>query len=153
MLTVAAVRAAFRQVQFAEPVVHVQPEGNVTLVNLPTYYEVLWPTAGVEPEETASVQLLGRSVRIRPLTESFVYRFGDGASLGPTPDAGGSYPDGTVRHTYDAPARAAVSVEARYGGEFSVDGGPWQQVGDTVVIPGPATGVQVREARARLQAQ
>ena len=152
-LTVAAIRDAFRQVDFALPAVNVQPEGNVTLVNLPTYFEVQWPALGVQPREIAEVQLLGRSVRIRPLGKSFVYRFGDGDQLGPTGDVGGPYPDGRIRHTYTHPAKAAVvSVVATYGGEFSVDEGPWQEVGETITINGPAEGVQVREARARLEA-
>ncbi len=152
VLTLQAIRQAFREVRFAKPVVRIQPEGNVTLVNLPTYYRVQWPAEGVEPAEVATVQLLGRSVRIRPLGRSFVYDFGDGAHAGPTEDAGGVYPDGGVRHTYDKPGAAGVSVAATYGGEFSVDGGPWQQVGDTVQIAGPATGLRVREGRARLEA-
>ena len=152
-LTVAAIRDAFRQVDFALPAVNVQPEGNVTLVNLPTYFEVQWPELGVQPREIAEVQLLGRNVRIRPLGKSFVYRFGDGDQLGPTSDVGGPYPDGRIRHTYTRPAKAAVvSVVATYGGEFSVDEGPWQEVGETITINGPAEGVQVREARARLEA-
>ena len=152
-LTVAAIRDAFRQVDFALPAVNVQPEGNVTLVNLPTYFEVQWPELGVQPREIAEVQLLGRNVRIRPLGKSFLYRFGDGHQLGPTSDVGGPYPDGRIRHTYTRPARAAVvSVVATYGGEFSVDEGPWQEVGETITINGPAEGVQVREARARLEA-
>ena len=152
VLTVGMVRQAFRQVDFALPAVHVQPEGNVTLVNLPTYFEVRWPAQGVQPREIATVQLLGRSVRIRPLGKSFVYRFGDGELLGPTSDAGGPYPEGRIRHTYTRPAKAVVSVVATYGAEFSVDEGPWQGVGETVTIDGPAQGVQVREARARLEA-
>ena len=152
VLTAGMVREAFRRVDFALPAVNVQPEGNVTLVNLPTYFEVRWPAQGVQPREIATVQLLGRSVRIRPLGKSFVYRFGDGDQLGPTSDAGGPYPEGRIRHTYTRPAKAAVSVVATYGGEFSVDEGPWQEVDETVTINGPAQGVQVREARARLEA-
>lgn len=152
VLTVGAVRAAFRQVPFALPQVHVQPEGDVTLVNLPTFFEVRWPARGVQPGEVARVDILGRSVRVRPLVRSFVYRFGDGDRLGPTSDAGGVYPEGTVRHVYARPATVMVSVSATYGGQFSVDGGPWQQVGETITLTGPATGVQVLEARARLEA-
>lgn len=152
VLTLAVIRQAFREVQFAKPVVRIQPEGNVTLVNLPTYYRVQWPAEGVEPAEVATVQLLGRSVRIRPLGRSFVYDFGDGERAGPTEDAGGTYPDGGVRHTYGQPGTSGVSVEATYGGEFSVDGGAWQQVGDTVQVAGPPTALRIREGRARLEA-
>ena len=52
-----------------------------------------------------------------------------------------------------APAQAAmVSEVTTYGGEFSVDEGLWQEVGETNTINGPAEGVQVREAHARLEA-
>lgn len=151
-LTLAIIRQAFREVQFAKPSVRIQPEGNVTLVNLPTYYRVQWPDAGVQPQEVATVQLLGRSVRIRPLGRSFVYDFGDGARTRPTSDAGGTYPDGGIRHTYVHVDTAAVTVSATYGGEFSVDGGPWQEVGDTIQVAGPATALRVREARSHLEA-
>lgn len=152
VLTVTAIRQAFRQVAFARPELHVQPEGDVTLVNLPTYFEVRWPTRGVQPTEVATIDILGRSVRIRPLARSFLYRFGDGARLGPTADPGGVYPSGTVRHTYSRPTTARANVTITYGGEFSVDQGPWQQVGDTITLTGPDKGVQVLEARARLEA-
>ena len=152
VLTLGVIRQAFRQVNFALPTVHVQPEGNVTLVNLPTYYEVRWPTTWVQPKEIATVRLLGREVRIRPLDKSFVYSFGDGARLGPVRDAGGPFPTGGVTHVYRQVAKAPVSVAVTYGGEFSVDGGDWQEVGETVVIDGPAVAVQVREAVARLEA-
>lgn len=152
-LTIDMIRTAFREVDFAPPTLHVQPEGGVTLVNLPTYFEVQWPSRGYEPDEIATVNLLGRSVRIRPLQRSYTYQFGDGTKLGPTDDAGGTYPAGTIRHTYTAATGSTnATVSATYGGEFSVDGGDWQDVGDTVAILGPATDVTVREARARLEA-
>lgn len=152
VLTEAAIRVAFRQVAFSLPQVHVQPEGNVTLVNLPTFFAVRWPERGVQPGEVVTVDILGRSVRVRPLATSFVYRFGDGSQWGPTADAGGVYPEGTVRHAYTAPATVMARVSVTYGGQFSVDGGPWRQVAETITLTGPTTGVQVLEARARLEA-
>ncbi len=152
VLTLGAIQSAFRRIAFAKPTVHVQPEGDVTLVNLPTFYEVRWLPAGFEPAEVASVRLLGRGVRIRPLSRSVVYQFGDGARLGPTDDLGGPYPDGRVRHTYARSAVAQVAVTATYGGEFSVDGGAWQEVGETVDVPGPSVPVRVKTARNQLEA-
>ncbi len=102
-VTRALVQRAFRQLHFAHPRVHVQPEGNVTLVNLPTYYQVRWAARGFEPGEVASVRLLGRSVRLRPRVVSYTYRFGDGARLGPTSDAGGPYPMGGCGTPTSAP--------------------------------------------------
>ena len=146
------VQRAFRELHFARPQVAIQPEHNQTLVNFETYYRVQWPQAGVAPREVATVSLLGRSVRIRPAVRSFSYAFGDGSGSGPTSDAGGVFPTGRIRHTYASAGTVPVSVRATYTGDFSVDGGAWEPVDETVVIPGPPTGVQVREAVNRLEA-
>jgi hypothetical protein len=152
ILTRAMIQRAFREVDFAQPSVRIQPVGNQTLVNFETFYRVAWPRAGVAPQEVATVTLLGRSVRIRPSVRSFTYYFGDGSSLGPTSDAGGTYPTGGVRHTYSSAGSVPVVVRALYTGDFSVDGGAWEPVDESVTITGPPTGLRVREATNRLEA-
>ena len=42
-LTMGRIREAFRDTDFSVPTVNIQPEGDVTLVNLPTYFEVELP--------------------------------------------------------------------------------------------------------------
>jgi hypothetical protein len=145
------VQRAFRQLHFAHPLVHVQPEGNLTLVQLPTYYQVVWPAEGFEPGEVATVQLLGRTVRLRPRAVSYTYRFGDGITSGPTSDAGGPYPTGRVRHTYVRAGEVPVSIVATYTGDYQLGGGAWEPVGLTVPVAGDPVTVQVSEARARLE--
>jgi hypothetical protein len=152
LLTLGMVQRAFRQLQFAPPVAAIQPVGGQTLVNLETFYRVTWPTAGVAPREIATVTLLGRQVRIRPAVLSYTYAFGDGATAGPTSDAGGVYPTGRIRHTYVTSGSVGVRIRATYTGDFSVDGGAWEPVDDTVVISGPSTALRVREARNQLEA-
>ncbi len=39
----AMIRDAFHDTDFAVPTVNIQPEGDVTLVNLPTFFEVQFP--------------------------------------------------------------------------------------------------------------
>lgn len=151
-LTRPIIERAFRQLRFAGPTVRVQPEGNVTLVNLETFYQVTWPTAGYEPGEIATLTLLGRQVRIKPTARSFTYTFGDGERRGPTPDAGGTYPDGGIRHVYLDQGRVSVSVQARYSGQYSIDGNPWNDLDIEVPVNGTPTTVQVKQARARLVA-
>jgi hypothetical protein len=129
-----------------------QPVGNQTLVNFETFYRVAWPQAGVGPREIATVTLLGRQVRIRPAVRSYTYAFGDGSSAGPTTDAGGVYPSGRIRHTYVSSGSVGARVRAVYTGDFSVDGGEWESVDDTVTITGPVTGLRVREAHNQLEA-
>jgi hypothetical protein len=144
------VQRAFRQLHFAHPQVHVQPEGNVTLVNLPTYYQVRWPDEGFEPGEVATVTLLGRTMRLRPKAVSYTYRFGDGDSAGPTSDAGGAYPDGAIRHVYRDTGAAQVSAQVIYTGDYSL-GGAWQPIDVTVPVDGASVTVDVKQARAQLE--
>ena len=146
------VQQAFRELHFAHPVAHVQPEGNVTLVNLATYYQVRWPATGLRPGQVATVRLLGLEVQLRPRVAAYTYRFGDGSSLGPTSDAGGTYPEGRVRHTYERTGDVPVRIEAAYTGDYRLAGGTWEPIDVTVPVTGDPVTVEVREARARLEA-
>ena len=94
------VLAAFHNTPFAKPTVHIQPEGNVTLVTLPTYFEVTWPATGFQPGEIDTTTMLGYQARIRPTVSGYTYVFGDDTSFGPTPSPGGIYPDGDITHVY-----------------------------------------------------
>ena len=48
--TIGQIREAFMALPFAKPEVSMQPVGNKTLVNLPTYYQAAWPEgAGLKP--------------------------------------------------------------------------------------------------------
>ncbi len=92
--------AAFHDTKFALPMVHIQPEGNLTLVNLPTYFEVKWPAAGFQPGEIDTPTLLDRRVEIRPVARGYNYFFGDETGFGPTLSPGGIYPTGDITHVY-----------------------------------------------------
>lgn len=152
VLTLAMVQRAFRDLDFARPRVRIQPEGTTTLVNLPTYYRITWPAAGVAPAEAARLTLLGHRVTITPSVTTYRYLFGDRETLGPTADPGGTYPTGGVTHTYRQPGIAPAHAQATYTATFSVDDGPAQPVDDTVTITGPVTALTVRQAAARLEA-
>lgn len=150
VLGMGLILAAFHNTAFAKPTVHMQPEGNVTLVTLATYFEATWPTAGYQPDEVDTVTLMGSQVRIRPTNQGYTYFFGDGTSEGPTPSPGGTYPNGDITHTYPMAGTYNSHIDITYGGEFSVGGGPWLPIDDTVSIPGQPQTVTVRTAKARL---
>ena len=122
----------------------------MTLVTLPVYFEANWPAKGYEPGEVNTVTLLGYSVRIRPTLEQYDYKFGDGMHLGGTKNPGGPYPSGEVRHAYPDAGGYDTRVDVTYGGEFSVDGGPWTRIPDTVVVQGATTRLTVRTAKNQL---
>jgi hypothetical protein len=154
--TLGQIQEAFRRLPFSKPTVQIEPRGNVTLVNLPTFYEATWPgDAGLQPGEVSQpVQLLSWSVEFKISSRSYTFHFGDGTTSGPLEDAGGGYPDGSVRHTYSAPVAAArVRVDSRLSGQFRVNGGEWVDINAVADLQDePVTTLQVREARARLYA-
>jgi len=152
--TLGQIQTAFKSLPFSKPTVKVEPRGNVTLVNLPTYYEAAWPhDAGLEPGEVSKpVQLLSWSVEFKIASRSYDFSYGDGSRSGPVTDAGGPYPSGKVRHTYTQPTKAAqVRVDTQLVGQYRVNGGEWNDI-DTVadLQDEPVTVLQVREATARL---
>lgn len=152
--TLGQIQDAFRRLPFSKPTVRIEPRGNVTLVNLPTYYEATWPDdTGLQPGETSQpVQLLSWSVEFRVSSRSYTFHYGDGTSSGRVSDAGGRYPSGSIRHTYVAPQEAAqVRVDSQLTGQFRVNGGDWIDV-DTIadLQNEPITTLAVKEAKARL---
>jgi hypothetical protein len=151
VITPAMLRHAFRDLPFARPHTHVQPEGNITLVNLPTYYQVRWPTTGYQPGETTTITLLGATITIRPTATAYTYDFGDGTHHGPTTDPGGTYPTGHITHTYlDTNPGEPSHITATYSGQYKLPHGTWQDIGITIPVTGPTTTVTVKQAHNEL---
>ena len=134
VLGMGQILAAFRNTPWAKPTVHIQPEGNATLVTLPTYFAVTWTQAGFQPGEADTVTLLGQQVQIRPTLESYSYVFGDGTTLGPTASPGGPYPSGDITHAYPKAGTYDTHIDITFGGEFTLDGGAWITIPDTVTV-------------------
>lgn len=151
--TFGQIQEAFRALPFAKPRVNIQPEGDVTLVNLPTYFEAKWPDAGLSPGEVSKkVQLLSWSVEFKIAPGTYDFKFGDGQRSGATKDLGGPHPEGNIRHTYTQPTKAAeVKVDAELTGWYRVNGGEWESI-DTVadLQDEPVVNLEVREAKSRL---
>jgi len=152
--TLAQIQQAFKRLPFSKPTVRIEPRGNVTLVNLPTYYEATWPDdTGLQPGEISQpVQLLSWSVEFKISSRSYTFHYGDGTSSGKVEDAGGGYPDGVIKHTYGKPIGAAkVTVDSQLTGQFRVNGGTWIDI-DTIadLQDEPVTTLAVKESKARL---
>jgi hypothetical protein len=150
VLGLAQILAAFHNTAWAKPTVHIQPEGNVTLVTLATYFQVRWPAAGFQPGEIDTTTLLGQQVRIRPTVQGYTYVYGDGTSFGPTPSPGGTYPDGDITHAYPRAGTYNSRIDITYGGEYSVGGGAWTVIPDNVTVTGQTQPLIVRTAHSRL---
>lgn len=150
MPSMAQIRQAFREVKFTKGDLTIQPVGNVTLVNLPTYFEATWPDAGVSNGEIDRTTLLGFTLEIEAIARSLDYHYGDGNSSGPTTSLGGPHPTGDIRWTYKQPGTMTTRVDTVYGGRFRLNGSPWMTIPDTVTIQGTPVTLTVKEAKARL---
>lgn len=153
VLTMQLILAAFHDTKFAKPTVEIQPKGNVTLVTLPTYFQVVWPQAGFQPDEIDKpdpARMAGFTVEIRPVFKSANYIYGDGTSSGPTESLGGPYPEGDITKEYAKSGTVQVRADVTYGGQFRVSGGQWIDIPAEVVIQGTPEPLQVKTAEARL---
>ena len=84
-LTMAMVLEQFHRTNFALPDVSIQPVGNRTLVNLPTYYQVNWAAGGFAPQSIDTSTIIGRQVEIRPTFQWVEYHYGCLLYTSPSP--------------------------------------------------------------------
>ncbi|MGI9085248.1 MAG: PKD domain-containing protein [Aeromicrobium sp.] len=117
----------------------IQPDGN-TLVNVDT---IFYTDATVLRR---TVALLGHSVRLEATPVRFTWVHGDGTSAS-TSKAGRPYPAKDVTHRYEQPGRnLSARVDTTYQVRYSVDGGGWAGLDETLTARGPATTLDVDEA-------
>jgi len=148
----AMIRDAFHDTDFSVPTVNIQPEGDVTLVNLPTYFEVRFPRSGFGPDEVDTpdpARLLGYHIEVRPRLKSVTYHLGT-TTIGPTTSLGGPHPTGDIRATYTQPGVHQVRADIVYTGQFRVGGSQWFDIPGDVDLQGTPLTLTVREATARL---
>lgn len=153
--TMAMVQAAFHRTQFSQPEVHIQPEGNRTLVTLPTYFELEWTPDGYQPEEIDTLDpadWFGLTVRVKPVFQSVTYDFGDGTSHGPTTNLGGPYPTGNVVKTYESGDVYSIVVRTVLTGQVSLNGSEWIDIPGQADLTGPVTPLTVLTAWNHLYA-
>ena len=151
-LTMAMIRDAFHDTDFSVPTVNIQPEGDVTLVNLPTFFEVKFPAAGFGPDEVDTpdpARLLGYRIEVRPRLKSITYHLGT-TTIGPTTSLGGPHPTGDIRATYAQPGSHQVRADIVYTGQFRVGGSQWFDIPGDVDLQGTPVTLTVREATSRL---
>ncbi|MEP7160650.1 MAG: hypothetical protein ABI746_06075 [Dermatophilaceae bacterium] len=125
----AAVEREFTLTPLATPTGTTQPPGGATLVNLPTYFQLTFPTAtstgGYSPGHIRDLTLLGQPVQLR-ITAQYTYDYGDGTTTGPTTSRGGPYPTGDITHTYVTAGTLTPRATTRFSADYRVADGPWQ---------------------------
>jgi hypothetical protein len=140
------------------PGIGVAPPGGKTLVNVQT---VLWADTPAD-RDLGTVTLLGLfQVGLRVHVAQVVWDFGDGATDvvdGPgVPYRKGEHCatvscPGHYGHVYRGTGRLRITSQVRWSGQYSVNGGAWQNVAGTVDGPTARTQVTVVQARGVLVA-
>ncbi len=139
-MTPGRVLQAVREIGLPSLRLTVQPGGE-TLVNLDTILSTS------EPDFARSLTLLGSTVDLEASPTSYTWHHGDGTTQ-TTTIPGAPYPAKDITHRYTRPAKdVRLRVDATYEVRFRIDGGPWQTLADTITATGPATSLDVREAR------
>jgi hypothetical protein len=134
------IERAIREVPMPPHRLNIQPDGR-TLVNVDTIFFT-------EPRRLRrTVALLGQQVRLdaRPIRYTWIH--GDGTQH-TTTKPGRPYPAKDVTHQYQQPGHDLTArVDTTYSVRYSVNGGDWTTLSETLTAPGPTTSLDVDEAK------
>jgi hypothetical protein len=100
-------------------------------------------------EQELETELLDTPVRIRATPESYRWDLGDGNVI-TTKDPGAPYPEKDVTATYDYEGWYDVTLTTTYSGEFSVEGGEWQEIDGTIDVESDPQEVYSKSLESRL---
>ena len=137
-------RSEFKDFPLEQATVQTHPGGE-SLVNAATA-----ASSSIDGKDVVERTILGFAVRVTAVASTYTWHFGDGSSLSA---AARDAPPVEVEHVYARPGAVAVSLDVDYTGTFTVGDSPEVYEADGVAhIPGPATGLVLREARSQLEA-
>ncbi|MGC4110755.1 MAG: hypothetical protein QM747_10105 [Nocardioides sp.] len=144
VLTPGYAERAFRRLTWPSSTLVVQPPDGRTLVNFATnfYTDNTHPT-------TQTVTLLGQRVTVKATPTQYTWHFDDNAEL-TTTDPGAPYPDLQVTHRYLTAGTTHPRVDTTYTGRFRVNGGDWQDIPDTLTVPGQPLDLRILTATPHL---
>jgi hypothetical protein len=143
---IAQVRADFQRLPLPKFAVRTDPAPE-TLVNVPTAF-----SAGSAEAVTFTPTILGTRVTIVAKPTRWDWTFGDGATMTTTRPGTPRRPD--VAHQYMRAGKVDSSVRVTWTGTFTLEGSAEVfTIPTPAFVQGPATTVDVREARTVLVAQ
>ena len=103
-----------------------------------------------EPEEqTLDTSVLGVPIRVRAIPVSYHWDLGDGNTI-TTEKPGEPYPSEQVSSTYSYEGWYDITLTTTFRGEFSVDGGPWQQIDGTIEVASEPRALFSKSLESRL---
>jgi len=134
----------FRALPLPAPVLQLQPDRGVVLVNIET---IVMTDPTPVPLRTT---LAGFGLDVEAVPAWFAYDFGDGHELG-TRSPGHPYPDHDTFHEYEAPGTYAVTLTTHWKGRYRVDGEPlWREVTGTASTSTTSAPFEAQERTSRL---
>lgn len=134
----------FKNLDWPRSTLTIQPLGGRTLVN----FETIFYTTNNKPSVRA-LTLIDQTVEIQATPTSYTWHFGDETST-TTSSAGKPHPYQDVVHTYTGLDPVEPSVDTVYSGKFRVNGGPWENIEETVTVEGEAVDLEIMEATPEL---
>ncbi|MGP9537536.1 PKD domain-containing protein [Brachybacterium sp. AOP43-C2-M15] len=96
-----------------------------------------------------STELLDTPVAIRATPVSYHWDLGDGNTV-TTTDPGKPYPSEAVSATYTHEGWYDVTLTTTFSGQFSVDGGEWQDIDGTVEVASDPVPIYSKSLESRL---
>jgi hypothetical protein len=112
------------------------------------HYETTVYTETTTFERTVTV--VGYQVDVRARPSQFTWLFGDG-QIRTTTSPGEPYPSDEITHAWlDAHRTFRPRVDTTYAVSYRVDDGPWLDIVEPLLVPGPESHVRVKEATPSL---
>lgn len=103
-----------------------------------------------EPEvQTLDTELLGTPVAVRAIPVSFHWDLGDGNTI-TTSTPGKPYPAEDVSATYTSEGWYDITLTTTFAGQFSVDGGEWQDIDGTIEVSSDPIPLYSKSLESRL---
>ncbi|MBP2410591.1 PKD domain-containing protein [Brachybacterium fresconis] len=99
--------------------------------------------------QTLATEVLGVPVSVRAVPVSYHWDLGDGNTI-TTTDAGEPYPSEAVSGTYRYEGWYDVTLTTTFSGQFSVAGGPWQDIDGTIEVASDPIPVYSKSLESRL---
>ena len=144
-LSEGAILNAVREIGLPSLTVRIQP-GTSTLVNIPTIFYTNTQAF------RRSITLLGYDIDLVADPVRYRWSHGDGTTS-TTSQPGKPYPSMEVSYRYRKPADMVnPRVDVVYQVRYRVDAGAWSTIRQTLLAPGPAAALEVKEATPVLTA-
>ena len=142
-VVVVVTQSDFASLPVAPAVAHAGPPSGYLPVNMDliAYAE--------SQEQTLDTVLLGTPVQVRAMPVEYRWDFGDGNTI-TTHTPGHPYPSKDIVNRYEHEGWYDITLSTTYTGQYSVAGGPWEDIDGTVTIDSAPVSIYSRSFESHL---